>query len=171
LPGWGIEPSAFWSKVLFYIIILITLKIQLKNNQAEKLNKKLRLGVSICLDVISISTSKKSQSRQSRFSRQVLKTGLDCRDKVSTVETKSRQSLDWSRRPKVSIFVEISIEISISTPKKSQSRPSRKSRQVLKTGLDAMDVLDLDLDWSRLSRDPQAYKKSIYRQQKIHILI
>ena len=53
---------------------------------------------------------KKSQSRQSRFSRQVLKTGLD--------ETKSRQSLDWSRRPKVSIFVEISIEISISTPKK-----------------------------------------------------
>ncbi len=28
------------------------------------------------------------------------------------------------------------------------------SRQVLKTGLDMMDVLDLDLDWSRLSRPP-----------------
>jgi hypothetical protein len=49
----------------------------------------------------------------------------------------------------------IFVEISISTPKKSQSRPSRKSRQVLKTGLDAKDVLDLDLDWSR-RRDPQA---------------
>jgi hypothetical protein len=38
LPGWGIEPSVYWSKVLFYIKILITLKIQLKSNQTEKLN-------------------------------------------------------------------------------------------------------------------------------------
>jgi hypothetical protein len=82
---------------------------------------------------------------------------LDVKKKsVSTVEIFSTSFKNWSRRPKVSIFVEISIEISISTPKKSQSRPSRKSRQVLKTGLDAMAVLDLDLDWSR-RRDPQAY--------------
>jgi hypothetical protein len=40
LPGWGIEPSAFWSKVLFDIKTLITFKIQLKKNQTEKLNKK-----------------------------------------------------------------------------------------------------------------------------------
>jgi hypothetical protein len=40
LPGWGIEPSTFWSKVLFYLKTLITFKIQLKNNQTEKLNKK-----------------------------------------------------------------------------------------------------------------------------------
>jgi hypothetical protein len=78
---------------------------------------------------------------------------LDVKKKsVSTVEIFSTSFKNWSRRPKVLIFVEISIEISISTPKKSQSRPSRKSRQVLKTGLDAMDVLDLD--WSRLSRPP-----------------
>ena len=59
---------------------------------------------------------------------------------------------DKNLRLGVSICLDvISIEISILTPKKSQSR------QVLKTGLDAMDVLDLDLDWSR-RRDPQAYK-------------
>ncbi len=75
---------------------------------------------------------------------------LDVKKKsVSTVEIFSTSFKNWSRRPKVSNFV----EIEISTPKKSQSRPSRKSRQVLKTGLDAMDVLDLD--WSR-RRDPQA---------------
>ena len=123
------------------------------------------MGVSICLDVISIeisiSTSKKSQSRQSRFSRQVLKTGLDCRDKVSIgldalksrflsrsrhqkkVSLDRRENLDKFKKlvstlrtfstvqkmksrhglcPKVSIFVKVSIEISISTPKKCQSR-------------------------------------------------
>ena len=48
----------------------------------------LSLGVSICLDVVSIETLdlniSKSWSRPLRKSRQVLKTGLDCRDKVST---------------------------------------------------------------------------------------
>jgi hypothetical protein len=46
------------------------------------------LGVSICLDMVSIKTldldTFKSWSRPSRKSRQVLKTDLDCRDKVST---------------------------------------------------------------------------------------
>ncbi len=46
--------------------------------------------------------------------------------------------------------------LSILTPKKSQSRPSRKSRRFSKVSLDTKDVLDLDLDWSR-RRDPQAY--------------
>ncbi len=81
------------------------------------------------------STVWKTTSRQSRFSRQF-------KNQVSTA-----LKIEISR-------VKISIKISISTPKKSQSRPSRKSRQVLKTGLDAKDVLDLDLDWSR-RRDPQ----------------
>ncbi len=96
--------------------------------------------------------AKKSKSRQSRFSRQVLKTGLDAMDVLDSSKP-SLDSLDYSKNWDFLIFV----EISISTPKKSQSRPSRKSWQVLKTGHDVMDVLDLDLDWS-LRRDPQAYK-------------
>ncbi len=52
----------------------------------------------------------------------------------------------------VSIFIFVSIESLDLDISKSWSRPSRKSRQVLKTGLDAKDVLDLD--WSRLSRPP-----------------
>jgi hypothetical protein len=74
---------------------------------------------------------------------------------VLTVEKISTGFKNWSRRPKVSIFVKVSIEISILTPKKSQSRPSRKSRRFSKVSLDAKDVLDLDLDLSR-RRDPQA---------------
>ncbi len=51
----------------------------------EKFNENLvRLGVSICLDVISIeisiSTPKKYQSRRSRKSRQFSKVSLDNRD-------------------------------------------------------------------------------------------
>ncbi len=66
--------------------------------------------------------------------------------RVSTILTKisTRQSLDW----KISIL-KISTE-----KKKSWSRPSRKSRQFKKVSLDTKDVLDLDLDWSRLSRPP-----------------
>ncbi len=48
---------------------------------------QLSLGVSICLDMVSIETldldTFKSWSQQLRKSRQVLKTGQDCRDKVS----------------------------------------------------------------------------------------
>ncbi len=114
----------------------------------------LSLGVSICLDMVSIETLdldiSKSWSRPSRKSRQVLKTGLDRRENL-TVQKPSLDSLDYSKNRDFSIFV----EILISTPKKSQSRLSRKSWQVLKTGLDAKDVLDLDLDWSQRG-DPQA---------------
>ncbi len=46
----------------------------------------------------------------------------------------------------------ISIEISISTPKKYQSRRSRKSRRFSKVSLDVMDNLDRDRDFSILSR-------------------
>ena len=66
--------------------------------------------------------------------------------RVSTNLTKisTRQSLDW----KISI-------LKISTEKKKVwSWPSRKSWQFKKVSLDTKDVLDLDLDWSRLSRPP-----------------
>ncbi len=46
----------------------------------------------------------------------------------------------------------ISIEISISTPKKYQSRRSRKSRRFSKVSLDVMDNLGRDQDFSILSR-------------------
>jgi hypothetical protein len=52
----------------------------------------------------------------------------------------------------VSIFIFVSIESLNLDISKSWSR------QVLKTGLDAKDVLDLDLDWSRLSRPPTLQK-------------
>ncbi len=45
--------------------------------------------------------------------------------------------------------------LSISTFQKPTSRLSRKSRYFKKVSLDAKDVLDLDLDWSRLSRPPE----------------
>jgi hypothetical protein len=48
----------------------------------------------------------------------------------------------------------ISIEISISTPKKYQSHRSRKSRRFSKVSLDR-DKIKVDLDWSRLSRPPR----------------
>ncbi len=48
----------------------------------------------------------------------------------------------------------VSIEISISTPKKSQSRPSRKSRRFSKVSLDDRDKVSISLDWSRPSRPP-----------------
>ncbi len=46
----------------------------------------------------------------------------------------------------------ISIEISISTPKKYQSRRSIKSRRFSKVSLDVMDNLGPDRDFSILSR-------------------
>ncbi len=46
----------------------------------------------------------------------------------------------------------ISIEISISTPKKYQSRRSRKSRRFSKVSLDVMDNLGRDRDFSIWSR-------------------
>ncbi len=53
----------------------------------------LRLGVSICLDMVSISTSSKSESRQSRKSRQRQKVSLDNRDISIEIDT-SRFRLD-----------------------------------------------------------------------------
>ena len=38
--------------------------------------------------------------------------------------------------------------------KKERSQPSRKSWHCKKVSLDTKDILDLDLDWSRLSRPP-----------------
>jgi hypothetical protein len=68
---------------------------------------KLRLGVSICLDVISIETldlnTEKSQSRRSRKSRQFQKVSLDDRD----ISILSRRHLPV---PKVSIEIEKSVE-------------------------------------------------------------
>ena len=70
----------------------------------------------------------------------------------------------------------ISIEISISTPKKYQSRRSRKSRQFSKVSLDDRDNLDRDRDFSILSRhhhpDPNiSIEIEIYRDlPKISII-
>ncbi len=67
-----------------------------KSQWKIEIQLKLRLGVSICLDVISIeisiSTPKKSLSRQLRFSRQFEKRHLDSRDFLDSSKTKSRQS-------------------------------------------------------------------------------
>jgi hypothetical protein len=66
--------------------------------------------------------------------------------RVSTILTKisTRQSLDW----KISI-------LKISTEKKKKLISTvEKSWQFKKVSLDTKDVLDLDLDWSRLSRPP-----------------
>jgi hypothetical protein len=88
---------------------------------------------------------------------------------ISTVEKISTGFWNWSWQFKndistnldnfyaiksqfISIFIFVSIESLNLDISKSWSRPSRKSRQVLKTGLDTKDVLDLD--WSRLSRPP-----------------
>ena len=86
--------------------------------------------------------------------------------RVSTISTKilTRQSLDWK----------VSILKILTKKKKSWSRPSRKSRHFKKVGLDTKDVLDLDLDWSRLSRPPGLFfilwKKIIITWKNIYII-
>ena len=96
----------------------------------------LGLGVSICLDVVSIETLdldiSKSWSRPSRKSRRFSKVSLDDRDKVST---KSRRSLDWSRRflcYKISICLDFYFCL---------DRDSRSRRQK-KVSLDRRENLD-----------------------------
>ena len=77
---------------------------------------------------------------------------LDASQQISTISTrlnKLDKNLDASKsRLKNLDFKNLDRE------KKSWSRPSRKSRQFKKVSLDTKDVLDLDLDWSRLSRPP-----------------
>ena len=77
-------------------MVLKILFLQTSSNIAKN-GKKLRLGVSICLDVISIeisiSTSKKYQSRRWRKSRRFSKVSLDDRDISIEIEI-SRFSLD-----------------------------------------------------------------------------
>ena len=82
------------------------------------------------------------------------KKSVSTRWTFSTVQKPSLDSLDYSKNWDFSIFV----EISISTPKKSQSRQSRFSQQFEKRHLDVSRHLDLDLDWSRLSRPPTLVK-------------
>ncbi len=53
--------------------------------------------------------------------------------------------------------------------KKSWSQPSRKSRQFKKVSLDTKDILDLDLDWSRLSRPPTLVWTSALSEPNIKI--
>jgi hypothetical protein len=86
--------------------------------------------------------------------------------RVSTISTKisTRQSLNWK----------VTILKILTKKKKSWSRPSRKSRHFKKVGLDTKDVLDLDLDWSRLSRPPGLFfilwKKIIITWKNIYII-
>ncbi len=107
----------------------------------QKFAINVSLGVSICLDVVSIETLDRQISTASR---QI--------SKISTCLDKSRQSRQKSRRVKVS------------TEKSwfKKSRPRKKkswSRHFKKVCLDTKDVLDLDLDWSRLSRPPTLHKR------------
>jgi hypothetical protein len=93
----------------------------------SSLVKFVSLGVSICLDMVSIETLDLDTFKS--WSRQVLKTGLDCRDEVST---KSRHGLC----PKVSIFVKVSIETLDLDAKKVSVSTVEKFSTVSKTGLD-----------------------------------
>ncbi len=107
----------------------------------------LSLGVSIGLDMvsieISISTPKKSQSRPSRKSRRFSKVSLDTKDVLFP-------DLDWSRRPKVSIFVKVSIEISISTPKKVNLDGFQKLVSTRRTFSISISI-GLDVETTRLN--------------------
>jgi len=98
---------------------------------------------------------------------------LDKSRKVSTNLEKSQQiskSLDKSQKSWQSRFVltisinnstkinldwKISILKILTEKKKSWSRRDRKSRHLKNVSLNTKDVLDLDLDWSRLSRPPR----------------
>ncbi len=68
---------------------------------------------------------------------------------ISTISIKiwMQPSLDWKI-----LILKISTE-----KKKSWSWPSRKSWHFKKVSLDRKDILNLDLDWSRLSRPPTLY--------------
>ena len=86
-------------------------KIIFNEHNNIKIKNKVRLGVSICLDVIS--TPKKSQSQQSRFSRQFEKRHLDSRDFLNSLKNDISTNLDNFYAIKsrfVSIFIFISIE-------------------------------------------------------------
>jgi hypothetical protein len=68
-------------------------------------------------------------------------------------KTKSRHGLC----PKISFFVEISIETLDLDTFKSWSQHDGHSWRFSKVSLDMKDVLDLDLDWSRLLRPPTLF--------------
>jgi len=98
----------------------------------------LSLGVSICLNVISISTFEKNMSRLSRYSRQF---------KIHVL-TVSITLKSWY----ISIFVDVLISISISTVWKRTSRQIEKSRSRLHFDLDISIVETNFLKVSRFSR-------------------
>jgi hypothetical protein len=78
---------------------------------------KVSLGVSICLDMLSIGT----------LDLNISKTDISTVEKISTVQKPSLNSLGYPKNQDFSISVEILIQISISTVQIQTSRQSRKS--------------------------------------------
>ncbi len=79
-------------------------------------------------------------------------TNLDNLDKsrqISTISTRLDKNLDASKSQLKSLDFK-----NLDREKKSWSRHDGHSRRFSKVSLDTMDVLDLDLDWSRTSRPP-----------------
>ncbi len=113
------------------------------------------------LDLSWHAFDRDSRSRHIKNRHLNCRENLDCsKTDISTVEkisTAQKPSLDSFNHPKnqdFSIFVKISIKISISTVQKPTSRLSRKSWQFEKGHLDVSRHLNLYLDWSQLSRLP-----------------
>ncbi len=123
---------------------------------------QIRVGVSIeSLDLGSLkkdiltveifSTVWKRTSRQSRFSRQFEKGHLSSWDFLNSLKNDIFDKVFAIK----SWFLSLpQSRLSISTFQKPTSRLSRKSQQFSKVGLDTKDNLDLDLNWSQLSRPP-----------------
>ena len=82
-------------------------KIIFNEHNNIKIKNKVRLGVSICLDVIS---TPKKVSLNSRDFLDSLKNDISTVEIFSTVQKPSLDSLDYSKNQDFSIFVEISIE-------------------------------------------------------------
>ncbi len=109
-------------------------------------------GLDLSRSRLSISTLAESRSRQSRFSRQFEKRHLDSRDFLNSLKNDISTNLDNFYAIKSQFLFLSRSRLSISTVQKPTSRHFKK------VSLDAKDVLDLDLDWSRLSRPPWLFE-------------
>ncbi len=106
---------------------------------------------------LSISTLAESRSRQSRSSRQFEKRHLNSRDFLDSLKNDISTNLDNFYAIKsrfVSIFIFVSIETLDLDISKTDISTVEKILTLQKISLNAKDVLDLDLDWSQLSRPP-----------------
>ena len=139
--------------------LLLGEKLKMVQNQLAKCGRKLSLGVSICLDVVSIKTLElnifKSQPQPLRLSRQSKKVGLNCWNFLGNFKSQV-----------LIILIPESLNFQHSHHWEFQSR------QFQTVGLNSWEILDsfkklastcreisililIGLD----SRDPQAYRK------------